>query len=141
MPTRVMVGTSRPFVTRLVPTSTSSRPVARASRILVAAPRPSATSPSTPPAPCGHTPIRPGEAISGERLAHLALQALRSAAEVADSGGSAGRAAARQGRCPAAMGAAQRHAGLVVDQWTRALGAGLDRTAIPAQDDGGTERL
>ena len=70
-----------------------------------------------------------------EPLADLALDAFRAAAEVADPRRGAGRAARRERRRPAAVVAAQRRPGLVVDERPLAVRAGLDVAAVAAQDD------
>ena len=72
---------------------------------------------------------------AGKRLADLALDALRAAAEVADPRRAAGRAARGQRRRPAAVMAAQRRSGLVVDERPLAVRAGLDVAAVAAQHD------
>ena len=86
-----------PLATRLVPTRTSRRPSAKASRTRSAAPLRSATSRSSRPT------RRPGSASRTS-----SLDALRAAAEVADPRRPAGRTARRQGRRRAAVVAAQR---------------------------------
>ena len=61
-----------------------------------------------------------------EPLAHLALDPLRAAAEVADPRRAAGRTARRERPGAAAVVAAERRAGLVVDERPFAVRAGLD---------------
>src|SRR4029079_437265 len=65
----------------------------------------------------------------------LLLDALRSAAQVADPGRSAIRAAGGDRRSPAAVVAAKGRAGLVVDERAFAVRTGLDVAAVPAEDD------
>ena len=101
-PTSVTSGMSRPLATRLVPTRTSILPSAKASRTRCTAPLCSATSRSRRP-----------DSKSGEGRPNLLLDPLRAAAQVADPGRAAGRAARRQRRSRPAVVAAQRHAGLV----------------------------
>ena len=125
-PTRVTSGMSRPLVTRLVPTRTSRRPSVNASITRSAAPLRSTTSRSRRPT------RRPRKA-----LADLALDPFGTAAEVADPGRGAGRAAGRQRRGRAAVMAAQGHAGLVEDERPLALRAGLDGAAVAAHHDRG----
>ena len=115
---------SRPLATRLVPTSTSSVPPVNASMTRSAAPRRSTTSRSSRPT-----------RSSGKRGPDLALDALGAAAQVADARRATVRAAGRQRRRAAAVVAAQRDAGLVVDERPLALGAGLDVAAVAAQHD------
>ena len=79
--------------------------------------------------------VQPADAQPGEALADLALDAFRAAAEVADPRRGAGRAARRERRRPTAVVAAQRRAGLVVDERSLAVRAGLDVAAVAAQHD------
>ena len=79
--------------------------------------------------------VEAADAQAREAVADLALDALRAAAEVADPRRAAGRAAGRERRRPAAVVAAQRRPGLVVDERPLAVRAGLDVTAVAAQDD------
>ena len=124
-PTTTTPGMSRPLATRLVPTSTSTRPSVKASSTRSAAPRRSTMSRS-----------RRADAQHREAFADLALDAFRAAAEVADPRRRAVRAAGRE-RCRAtAVVAAQGRAGLVIDEGALAIRAGLDVTAVAAQDDG-----
>ena len=89
-----------------------------------AAPRRSTTSRSSRPT-----------RSAGNRRRTSSLDALRAAAEVADPRRAAVRAAGRDRRRPAAVMAAQRRPGLVVDERPLALRAGLDVAAVAAQDD------
>ena len=71
----------------------------------------------------------------GKPLADLALHPFGPAAQVADPGRRAGRAAGRRRPRPAAVMAAQRRAGAVVDERPVAVRARLDMAAVPAHDD------
>ena len=124
MPTSVTLGTSRPLATRLVPTRTSDVPAVKASMTRSAAPRRSATSRSSR-----------ATRSRGMRLADLAFDALRAAAEIADPRRAAVRTARRERRRSPAVVTAQRRAGLVVDERAFAVGAGLDVAAVATQDD------
>ena len=85
----------------------------------------------------GDVAIEPTDPQVGEPFADLALDAFRAAAEVADPRRRADWTARRERRRPAAVMAAQRHAGLVVDERPLAVRAGLHVTAIAAQHDRG----
>ena len=123
-PTSVTSGTSRPLATRLVPTRTSRRPagerIEHALRGALA---------------LDDVAIEPADAQLREPLADLALDPLRAAAEVADPRRRAGRAAGGGRPGAAAVVAAQGGPGLVVDERPVAVRAGLDVSAVPAQDD------
>src|SRR3990172_6786899 len=164
-PTSVTPGTSRPLVTRLVPTSTSIAPSVKASTnhptppLHPHPPRPPARHVEAlgdEPRPPQHVDRAGGEGIhdqlggalaldhvavepahpqKGKALGDLALEALGAAAEIADAGGGAGRAARRRRRGRAAVMAAQGHAHGVKDEGPTALGADLHVAAIAAEDD------
>ena len=87
-------------------------------------------------APLGHVSIQAPDAQARRPLADLPLEPLGAAAEIADPGRGAVRAAGRQraSRRPAVV-AAQGRAGLVVDERPLALRARLDVPAVAAQDD------
>ena len=123
-PTSVTAGMSRPLATRLVPTRTSSRAVGEG-----------VDDPLRRAAVLDDVAVEAADPQAREALADLALDAFRAAAEVADPGRAAGRAARRERRRPAAVMAAQRRPGLVVDERALAVGAGLDVAAVAAQDD------
>ena len=72
--------------------------------------------------------VEAADAQTREGVADLALDPFRAAAEVADPGRCAGRAARRERRRPPAVVAAQGRPGLVVDERTLAVRAGLDVT-------------
>ena len=65
----------------------------------------------------------------------LLLDPLRPAAEIADPGRLAVRAAGRDRGCPSAVVTAEARPRLVIDERALALRTGLDMAAIAAQDD------
>ncbi len=83
----------------------------------------------------GDVAVQPGHAQVGEAVAHLALDALRPAAEVPDPRRRARRAARRDRPGAPAVVAAERRPGLVVDERPFAVRAGLDGPAVAAQHD------
>ena len=86
-------------------------------------------------APLGDVAVQAIDAQARVGRPDLALDALRAATQVADARRGAARAARGQRRRPTAVVAAQGRAGLVVDERSLAVGAGLDVAAIPAQHD------
>ena len=86
--------------------------------------------------PLDHVPVQAADAQAREPGAKLSLHPLGAAAQVPDPGRPAGRAP--RGRWPGtpAVMAAQRRAGLVVDEGPVTVRAGLDVAAIPAHDHG-----
>ncbi len=80
--------------------------------------------------------VQPADAESREPVADLALHPFRATTEIADPRGLAGRTAGRERRRPAAVVAAERRAGLVVDERSLAVRAGLDMTAVAAEHHG-----
>ena len=124
-PTSVTSAMSRPLATRLVPTSTSDP--ARGEVVQDAVRGALALD---------DVAVQAADPQRREPLADLALHALRAAAQVADPRRRAGRAAGRDRPGAAAVVAAQRRAGLVVDERPVAVRAGLDRAAVAAHDHG-----
>ena len=82
-----------------------------------------------------HVPIQAGNPEPGKPVAHLALEALRAAAEVADPRRAATRAARSERRGATAVVAPKGDTRLVVDERPGALRAGLDVPAVAAQHD------
>src|SRR6185503_10820740 len=82
-------------------------------------------------------PIEAADTQRREPLAHLALDALGAAAEVADARGAAARAARRHGPRPSAVVASERAARLVIDERPRAIRARRHVAAVAAEHDRG----
>ena len=123
-PTRVTSGTSRPLATRLVPTRTSRRPAANASSTRSAAPLRSTTSRSSRPTRSSGNRSRTSRSTRSVPPPRYRIRGER-----------AGRAAGRGRPGAAAVVAAQRGPGPVVDQRPVAVRARLHVPAVPAHDD------
>ena len=126
-PTSVTDGMSSPLVTRLVPDEHVEAARRRRRRRPASPRRGARRRRGRAGRPEGREPHRGPRA----RAARCRRRGSGSAASRSSGSGVGERSG------PAAVVAAQRHAGLVVDQRPLAVGAGLDVPAVPAQDDRG----
>ena len=125
-PTSVTSGTSRPLATRLVPTSTSERPLAEV-----------IDDPGGGAPALDDVAVEPRHAQVGESDAQLLLDALGAASQVADAHRAAGRTASRDGCRGATVVAAQGHDRGMEDERPLALRADLHVAAVAAEHDAG----